>query len=148
MKSTSTNTVVHSEGATTEQMLEDIIRHAKAIEYQQRFERVMEWERYGHIRIDHSHAMVIKVRCDDMVFEEPREVFPSVELIAKLALAVKSGLSCRDRIHNFHNEDALAYTMVGNHNRDAGKSLALSRMWCEEFKALKVDKIIKGMDGV
>lgn len=141
MKSSTTNTIVHKDGASEDQMLQDILRAAKAIEYKERMDRIMRWEQEGHIRTFQHLEKHIVVQVENTTFQETRAEFPTVELIAKLALAIHSGLSCRT-IGTDYGEQYATYAGIGNHDRYGGQ--AYNRFFYEEMKALNVDNILKG----
>lgn len=75
-------------------------RMAKAKAHHERTLLIGQWRNEGHITVidDESRdAAYVHLRIEDEVFADPRDRFPSVELIAKLQLAIHAGRSDRNQ---------------------------------------------------
>lgn len=79
----------------------EIIQQALEMERMSRFQTVQGYALRGDLTIiPDCQPKTISVQVEDEVFTDLRDKFPSVELTAKVALAIASGLSERNRVHD------------------------------------------------
>lgn len=74
----------------------DLVRLALAKEMHERSEVFQRLCRQGHVIVlQENDPVTIRCRVGDELFECERNCFPSIELMARVQLAVHAGLTCR-----------------------------------------------------
>lgn len=83
----------------------------------------------GHVQVMADDDPInIRIRIEDEFFAEPRDVFPTTNLIARVQLALQAGLSERNRprIENYHAADAMSYAYGKSFHEELSKKWARS----------------------
>lgn len=87
-----------ADDATDENLEQDIVNLAKAHQVQEHVSRIGKWVNERHVRVmEDDDPNNVRLRIEDIYFAEPRDQFPSVTLMAKMALAIAVGKSERNR---------------------------------------------------
>lgn len=86
-----------------------ILKLALAYERSGRIARIEKWVFSADIVVEEQQGggvvadpNYVALRCGDITFTEERESFPTVKLVADIALAIQAGYSCRASVHHSH----------------------------------------------
>lgn len=116
---------------------------ARALE---QHERTSEFDRLcnlGHVRVVQDNcASHITVQIEDEHFTDIREEFPSVQLMARLQLAIAAGRSCRNTPSDWfeHQADAFRHLYARRTSPDA--------VWLDEGDLYVSDAVAQGYSNV
>lgn len=105
---------------------------ARAAEKNERASRLQQFIHAGHAKVDYRLTTAIVIVGDDII-EEAMERFPSTKLLARVALAVEFGQTCRDTMKEYqaHATDAFAYAVNTAFRQDY--------VWFDEAAVLTAD---------
>lgn len=117
-----------------DQEKDDIVRLALATALHERTGRIGAWCNKGVISVvEDNDPLNVRLRMEDVYFSEPRAVFPSIELIAKIALAINAGLDDgqRPRIESYKGADEISYGVAAHKHYER---YASNRVWVDELE--------------
>lgn len=146
MSGTFTNMVVRDdETATEETLARDIVALAKASALHERIGRISEWVNLGYVNVERSHGDQprYKITFAGQEWFEHKDDFPTVGLVANIALAIKCGATDMDLVTALERRQARVLQETMLYGYGGARINSARPVWMDEFCEIKEDAYAK-----
>jgi hypothetical protein len=115
----------------SDDLSDDIVALAKIEQIHRRVSQLGYWINEGHCRVMKQDADHVCIRVNTEFFRDRTEDFPTETLMARISLALASGITDRDHrppIMDYHPTDTLSFDRVsgiGSNHHDTAELLAV-----------------------